>query len=266
MGRHLPSGRDEPLYVRLKRALRERIGRGLKPGDPLPSEAELCREHELSRMTVRLALSALVNEGVIVRRQGKGTFVAEPKRAEYASYFGSFTEEVRAIGRAGGTKLVSFEIIRPDPRVAGKLRLAPDDDVVKIRRVRDVDGEPVCYQVSYLVRSTFPDLDGDELAIGSLYARLEGTLGEPLVEAEESVEAMLADPYRAKLLGIRTGSPLLVIERLVFSRSGLAAEFNRSFYRAQSARLLLRTQRAMESNSKYQLSLQGRGEALVRDD
>lgn len=266
MARRLPAGPDEPLYVRLKRALRERIGAGLVPGDMLPSEAELCKEYRLSRMTVRLALTALVNEGVVVRRQGKGSFVAEPKRAETFAYFGSFTEEVRAQGRSGGTKLVSFEIIHPDPRVAQKLRLKPGEEVLKIRRVRYIDREPVCYQVSYLARATFPQLSGRELTKGSLYARLEGELGEALVEAEESVEAMLADPYRAKLLGIKTGSPLLVIERLVFSQSGLAAEFNRSFYKAESARMLLRSQRALSATSSYRLSLHDQEEALTRDD
>lgn len=266
MARRLPPGPDEPLYVRLKRALRERIGVGLAPGDMLPSEAELCKEYRLSRMTVRLALTALVNEGVVVRRQGKGTFVAEPKRAQTFSYFGSFTEEVRAQGRSGGTKLVSFEIIAPDPRVAEKLRLNAGEDVLKIRRVRYVDGEPVCYQVSYLSRTTFPQLRGAELANGSLYARLEGELGEALVEAEESVEAIVADPYRAKLLGIKTGSPLLVIERLVFSESGLPTEFNRSFYKAESARLQLRSKRALDAASPYRLSLHEQGEALMRDD
>ncbi|MGH7709123.1 MAG: GntR family transcriptional regulator [Vulcanimicrobiaceae bacterium] len=266
MGRRLPPGADEPLYIRLKRALRERIGAGLVAGDIIPSEAQLCKEYRLSRMTVRLALSALVNEGVVVRRQGKGTFVAEPKRTEIAAYFGSFTEEVRAQGRAGGTKLVSFEIVHADPRVAAKLRLNSDEEVLKIRRVRYVDGEPVCYQVSYLARATFPALSGRQLARGSLYEHLEGTLGEALADAEESVEAMRADPYRAKLLGIKAGAPLLVIERLVFSQSGLAAEFNRSFYRAESVRLLVRSRRALDGKSRYRLSLSEGDKATVQDD
>lgn len=262
----LPPGPDEPLYVRLKRALRDHIGRGLKPGDPLPSEADLCRQYRVSRMTVRLALSALDNEGVITRRQGKGTFVAMPKRAAYVPYFGSFTEEMRAQGRAGGTKLVTFEIIRADARIADRLRLEPHDEVIKIRRVRYADEEPICYQVSYLARSRFPALKSKQIARSSLYTQLESTLGEPLEEAEESVEALLADPYRAQLLGIKPGAPLLLIERLVFSQSGLAAEFNRSFYKAEAARLVLRSRRATDASEPYRLSLSDQQELHASND
>ena len=265
MRKRLPPGRDEPLYVRLKRALRQHIGNGLQPDDALPSEFDLCRDYGVSRMTVRLALSALANEGVVVRRQGKGTYVAHPKRGETVAYFGSFTEEVQAQGRSDAARLVSFEIIRPDPRIARKLRIPLDDDVIKLRRVRYVDGEPMCYQVSYLARARFPALDPAEFEGSSLFARLEGTLGEPLVEAEESVEAMRADPFRAKLLGIKTGAALLVIERLVFSRSGLAAEYNRSFYKAESARLLLRSQRAVVPSGPFRLSFANQ-EASHLDD
>lgn len=240
----LPSSPTEPLYVRLKIALRDLIGGGLLPGDRLPSETELCKKYGLSRITVRQALHALENEGAIERRQGRGTFVASPKRDEPIAYFRSFSEEMEAQGRRSTARLISSEVVNADPRVAARLRILPGTKVQKIRRVRIVDKEPICYQVSYIPHIFVRSISRGDLRNGSLYGYLEKALGEPLHEAEESTEAMLADPYRAELLNIKKGAPLLVMERVVFSQSGRIVEFNRTFYNAQLVRLTLRARRA----------------------
>jgi DNA-binding GntR family transcriptional regulator len=249
----LPPSLSEPLYVRLKVALRDLIGKGMGTGDQLPSETALCREYGLSRITVRQALEALANEGAIERKQGRGTFVAAPKRTEPVVYFGSFTEEVAAGGHRGSTRLVSAEIVRADARVASRLRIQPHHAAWKIRRVRMSDGQPVCYQVSYVPRALLPDVSRTEFRRGSLYDRLERTLGEPLLDAEENIEAMLADPYRAALLDVRVGAPLLVLERVVFSKSGRTVEYNRSFYNALAVRLTLRSKRGSASHAPSRL-------------
>lgn len=240
----LPSTSSEPLYVRLKIALRDLIGSGLQAGDKLPSEAELCRKYAISRITVRQALGALENEGVIERRQGKGSFVSVPKLQEPISYFGSFTEEISAHGKRSSSKLVSLEVIEADLRVAQQLRLESGIKVLKVRRVRCADSQPICYQVTYVPHALLPHITRGALRRESLYTHLERSLGETLHEAEEIVEALLADPYRAELLQIKKGAPLLLIERRVFTRSGAAVEFNRSFYNAQMLRLTLRSRRA----------------------
>jgi GntR family transcriptional regulator len=262
----LPASVTEPLYVRLKIALRDLIGDGLQPGDRLPSEPELCRQYGLSRITVRQALSALENEGVIERHQGRGTFVATPKRDEPAAYFGSFTEEVAAQGRRGSTRLVSSEVMKADLRVAERLRISPGTHILKVRRVRMADRQPICYQVSYVPHARLRTISPSELRRGSLYERLEAALGEPLHEADESIQAMLADPYRAELLQIRTGAPLLVLERLTFTRSGLAVEYNRSFYNAQLVRLSLRSRRAPMPRAVNRLAFRDREEAIAAHD
>lgn len=249
----LPLPLDEPLYVRLKIALRNLIRGELQPGDQLPSENELCRQYKLSRITVRQALGALENEGAIERRQGRGTFVASPKRGEPITYFGSFTEELAAQGWTGSARLISFEVIEADLRVATQLRSAPATMVFKIRRVWDADARPICYQVSYVPQSILRTVTRAELRSDSLYERLESVLGEPLYEADEAIEAVLADPYRAKLLQTSRGAPLLMMERVVFSRSGTAVEYSRSFYNAQIIRLTLRARRATEAAANGRL-------------
>jgi GntR family transcriptional regulator len=256
----------EPLYVRLKMALRDLIGDNLRPGDRLPSEPELCRQYGLSRITVRQALSALESEGVIERYQGRGTFVAAPKRDEPAAYFGSFTEEVAAQGRRGSTRLVSSQLVNADTRVADRLRIPAGDRVFKIRRVRMADRQPICYQVSYVPHGLLSNVAPDEFRRGSLYQRLEAALGEPLYEAEECIEVMRADPYRAGLLQIKTGAPLLVLERLTLTRSGKAVEYNRSFYNGQLVRLSLRSRRAPIPMAVNRLTFRDNEEVVAVND
>jgi GntR family transcriptional regulator len=241
----LPLLPDEPLYVRLKVSLRNLIRTELGPGDQLPSESELCTQYQVSRITVRQALGALENEGAIERRQGIGTFVALPKRAEPITYFGSVIEELAGQGGSASFRLVSLEVIEPDLRVATQLRLTPQTKVVKIRRVWNADRKPMCYQVTYIPHSILRPTRA-ELRRDSLYSRLEEALGEPLHEAEESIEAMLADPYRAELLQIKQGAPLLMLERVALSRSGRAVEYSRFFYNSQLVKLTLRARRATE--------------------
>lgn len=262
----LPPSITEPLYVRLKIAIRDLIGKGLRPGDRLPSETELCREYGLSRITVRQAFDALAKEGAIERKQGRGTFVAMPKRAEPVVYFGSFTEEVAADGHRGSTRLISAEIIEADARVSNRLRIQPHQAAWKIRRVRMSDGQPVCYQVSYVPQLLLPNAARAEFRRGSLYDRIERTLGEPLSDAEENIEAMLADPYRATLLDLHVGAPLLVLERVVFAISGRTVEYNRSFYNALSVRLTLHSKRGSATHVPSRLRFRSRiDEALVND-
>lgn len=197
----------------------------------------------LSRTTVRQGLDALANEGVIERRQGRGTFVAAPKRAEAVVYFGTFAEELAADGRRGSARLVSAEVIDADSHIAGRLRLGLRQSVWKILRVRLNDGQPSSYQVSFVPCALMPQMSPAERRLGSFYDRLERLLGEPLTDAEESIEALLADSYRAELLNVPIGVPLLVLERVVFSKSGRPVEYNRSFYDALMVRFMLHSKR-----------------------
>ncbi|MGH7121180.1 MAG: GntR family transcriptional regulator [Acetobacteraceae bacterium] len=262
----LPPSITEPLYVRLKIALRDLIGKGLGVGDRLPTEIELCREYGLSRITVRQALNALVNEGAIERKQGRGTFVAAPKQAESVPYFGSFTEEVAADGHRGSTRLVSAAIVNADARVASRLQIPLHRPTWKIRRIRMSDGRPVCYQVSYVPQALLPNALRTEFRYGSLYEFLERALGEPISDAGENIQAMLADPYRAALLDVRPGAPLLVLERTVSSKSGRIVEYNRSFYNALTVHLTLRSKRGAAAHGQSRLRFSTEPDGIAIND
>lgn len=254
----------EPLYVRLKEAIRELIGSGMQAGGKLPSETELIETYGVSRMTVRLAMGALEQEGVVVRKQGKGTFVAQPKQV--VPYFGSFLDEMGAQGHSISARLVSFEVAHPAPHVADRLAVDRADYIYKIRRVRALDGHPICYQVNYLPEALFPGLSHKAVSGDPLHATLEGLLEGRLDDADETVDALLADPYRAELLGVEPGAALMLIERLVFDDSGRAMDLDRSFYPGQLARLQLRLHTAPRDTAGHRLALHTDSKASYCDD
>lgn len=233
-----------PLYVRLKEAVGRFMSAEFSVGDLLPSEARLIQEYGVSRTTVRLALGALANEGLIIRKQGKGSFVAQPKKD--VPYIGTLRDGAELYGRLLTTALVSFDSVIPVPRIAQLLDITEGAHVHKIRRVRLVEGEPVCYQVHYLPQKDFPEVSQADVEDGT-FDELVAELLANDESADESVEALLADPYRASLLDVDPGSPLLLVQRVLYDpRTDRPIELTRSFYCGHSVRLQLGSHSAPE--------------------
>lgn len=230
----------DPLYVRLKQTLRTVLATELKPGDRLPSEGELERTYGVSRTTVRLALGALADEGLISRQQGRGSFVTEPKKPLDAT--GDFVEDLANDGRALASRVISFETMAPDQRVAQVLQLSDSDPVYKIRRAWQLDGQPFCYQASYVPKAILPGLTQKSLETDAAFRGLGGIFDGSAATVEESVEALLADKYRAEILGVPVRSALLVLERVVRIKTGRPGEYNRSFYPGHAVKLNLMPQ------------------------
>ncbi len=259
MTSRLPYSPSEPLYARLKIALRQMIAAGMKPGDQLPTEIQLCETYGVSRITVREAMQVLEAEGVLVRRQGKGTFVADPRVREPAAYFGSFKNEFGAHDKDGVGEIISCEVLQADLRIANRLNVAVDTPVYRIRSKRLNDGQPVCYQVSYIPKTLLHEAVADGFEPRSLYWRLERALGDTIEEAQEAVDVVEADRYRAKHLAVKLKTPLLLIERVVYSRAGIAVEYSRSFYNPRLVSLTFSSRRSAEAGQTQRLQLR-RGE------
>jgi len=249
MTTRLPPSATEPLYARLKIALRQMIGAGLRPGNQLPTEAELCERYGVSRITVREAMRVLEAEGVIVRRQGKGTFVADARPREPAAYFGAVKDDFGAHDTDGVGRTVSCEVLSADLRIAGRLNVEPGTEVYRIRSRRLARDVPVCYQISYVPKPLVGLIDVAAIEQRSLYDRLEHALGETIEEAQESVDIVVADRYRARQLDVELDTPLLLIERVVFSRSGVAVEYSRSFYNPKRVTLRFSSRRSAEAGA-----------------
>ena len=149
-----------PLYLQLASLIRRCISSGLlKPGDHLPSEAELCRHFTISRSTVRQALKELEEQGLILRRQGLGSFVAEPKLYRRSENIYSFTSEAAAMGRKPGSRLLSFEVLRPSAEIRRLMEIGDESvEVYRFTRIRLVDEVPLMLETSYYPCYIYPGL------------------------------------------------------------------------------------------------------------
>ena len=231
-----------PLYYRVREAIRERIEAGeWKPGDLIPPESKLLGAFGVSRATIRQALLELVREGLLVRKQGRGSFVATRKIAEPLPRLVSFSEEMGREGLVASTRSIQVEVVQAHGRVASALRVPPTDTCIRLERVRCANGQPIVLLVSYLPTSL--GIDPDEDFSGSLYALLEGKYGIELGEALQVIEAGAADKYVASQLNIGEGEPILIIRRGLFTKDESPVEYVEGFYPADKYRYTIRLDR-----------------------
>jgi GntR family transcriptional regulator len=229
-----------PLYVQLKNAVISRISTGdLRPGDRVDSEAELERIHGVSRITVRQALKALVQEGQLYRVPGKGTYVAARKVAPLAA-FTSFSENMRSQGLSPSYQLLATELIDPPPLVRQELRLSERDRAFHLERLLLADERPMGLQDGFYPARYFGDDAGQispsSLDTRSLYEQLEQLLDVPLGKASETVEPAIAKRKEVELLGIPTGAPVLVVRRIAYLASGEPVETVKLVFRGDTYR------------------------------
>jgi GntR family transcriptional regulator len=217
---------NRPVHLCIRDDLRLRISAGeWGAGERLPSETELAAWYGVARMTVRQAVGALAAEGVLVRRQGLGTFAAVPAPAARSGYLQSFTEELRGQGRDVRTSLIRAATEQPPAIAREALQLGDSAVAILVRRLRVVDGLPAVLQNSWLPYSRFAGLEADPLLDGSLYAQLEGRFGVRIIRARQQADATAADAEDAALLGLRPSDPVLRIARTAYDSSSLAVEF-----------------------------------------
>lgn len=227
---------SEPKYYAVKRHLLEFIGL-LDPGAAVPTERELATQMQTSRTTVRQALSELVVEGRLVRRQGSGTYVAEPK-ITWPLYLGSFTEQVEASGFKPSSELLSASRVAASIELATKLALAPRAPVYKIERLRLADAWPIAVETSWLSADLFPGLSRQIRRHASLYALLAERYDTKLHTAEETIETAPASPREAIPLKVDLGTPMLIVSRQNFDSRGTPIELGRTWFRSDRVTLV----------------------------
>lgn len=222
-----------PLYLQLQRRIADAIASGrLKPGDSLPPERDMAAMTDLSRVTIRKAVQALVASGHLVQRRGSGTFVAaKVERLEQAlSLLTSFTEDMVRRGKSVESVWLSRAIHAPAPEEVMALGLGAGTMVARLERVRRSDGVPLAIERASLSTDVLPDPAAVET---SLYAVLQARGMRP-VRAVQRISAANLGPRDAELLGVPPGAAGLRIERIGYLPSGRVVEFTRSLYRGDA--------------------------------
>ena len=221
-----------PRYYQLKEIIRERVSSGeWSPGAPIPSERELCERYGISRMTARQSLTELVAEGLLYRRQGRGTFVGRPRISQQLQRLTGFTEDMRARTQRPGASVLGAELWPADQRAAEVLRVTPGQPVFRLRRLRSADSEPLAIETVVVAFPGCERLLAEDFGTHSLYRVLETTYGVPLVEAEQEVEAGLARAEEAELLQVDVGAPVLLTRRITYTEGQQPVEYATSVYR-----------------------------------
>lgn len=214
-----------PYYHQLKHLLLLRVdAEGLAGGDRFWSEHELCAEYGLSRSVVRQALSELEAEGIIERRRGRGTFLADV-RAEHglAQTSGGLHDVARIRGLRLTSRVLRHDVVPASDVIAARLECGPATPVIRIERVRSLDAIACVHTTTWLPAARFPGLDAVDLTDASLYEVLRGRHATSFGRAHRSVEAALPSAETAHLLGIDRGAPVLVLRST--QRDGLGVPF-----------------------------------------
>jgi GntR family transcriptional regulator len=230
-----------PIYYQLQRGIMQLIESGaFKPGDSLPSETELSRAYSISPMTVRQAMSELVNRGYIHRIRGRGTFVSPRPLEHPLDQLVGFSEDMRARHMTPGARILLLEPTTPPAELIEQAGLAADAPMTRIKRVRFVGDEPVGVHDAYLHQIVIAE--ADLARTPSLY-QLLGQMGITLGEGTDKIEAVPAGKETAELLRVRAGAPLLRTTRLAWSTTGQFVEYVVALYRADLYQYRVRLKR-----------------------
>lgn len=222
------AGDPTPLYLQLARHLEDAIRDGrFRPHEALPSERLLSESLELSRVTTRKAIDQLVTQGLVVRRQGSGNYIA-PQLEQPLSRLTGFSEELHLRGFTPSSRWLTRSLTPATPEEQLSLGLSPGSPVARLERLRLADEVVMAYEVSVLPQDVVPEPAAVE---GSLYEHLRSRGREP-VRALQHIRAQNADARLAEMLGVPAGHALLFITRVGYLASGQAVELTLSYCRS----------------------------------
>jgi GntR family transcriptional regulator len=226
-------------YYLIRSILRSRLQREYAPGSRLPTEFELCRMFQASRVTVQQALALLEKDGLIRREQGRGTFyLGEPPESNKAKLSG-LLESVLKYRKGAYARVLDKRIVPASPRIAEHLRINPEAPIVAIDRVAIVDEAPIVFIAAFLPADIGAPLlseDGELSQRKSIVSILRDKYGIPVASVHQTIGAVLADPSFAPALGVEFGEPVLEVERTYLDANSRPVNFSISFYRTDRYR------------------------------
>ena len=221
-----------PLYLQIKTLITRGLQAGeWKPGDAIPSEGDLAKRFGVSQGTVRKAIDAMASENLLIRRQGKGTYVATHHEARAQFRFLRLSPDA-ARDEVSDSRILDCRRIRASAEIARLLRLKAGDPLVAIRRVLSFDGVPTVLDDLWLDGTVFKGLTAERIAAyqGPLYGLFESEFATPMTRAEERIRAVQADAETARILAVAPHAPLLSVERVSMTYADRPVELRRGLY------------------------------------
>lgn len=230
---HFSADASTPLYVQLAAYLKHQIQIGvLKPGDKMLAENDIAEILRISRTTVRLSFNHLVDEGLIVRYRGKGSYITEPKLRRNVNYLYNFTENIRASGSQPSSFVLRCAVEKADEMAQAKLLLPTENkDVFVLERLRLADGKPLILETSIIPYYLCRGIEGVDFSAASLYAVLQNQYDLHISRAEEIISAVVIKKPLCMRLECSPGSPGYRIERVSYLDTGYACEYTTSVTR-----------------------------------
>jgi len=228
-----------PLYIQIAEALLDRIESGeLPPGERLPSEREWSEQLGVNRMTLRRALQLLEMQGLLVRRRGNGTYIAEPKIERQAGKLVLFARGMARRGFVPGARVLTLEKRQATAVEAQQLKIPVAAPVYFVFRIRLVNQEPVMLERFTVPAQRFPGFEQYDFAVRLVSDVMEQEYGIAEVRARQSLEPVVASEYEADLLGIKAGAPLMLERRLGIDENDQPVEYGRDLYRGDRFRFV----------------------------
>lgn len=221
-----------PLYYQLKECIKEAVLAGtLKPNDKLPTEEELCKAYSISRPVIRQAYAELINEGIITRHKGKGTFVKEREvKGSFFRELSNFHNEMKRLGLTPSTKIIDLEVIPYKSSVFSNLDLDPQDECLHIRRLRYGDDIPIVLVESFVPLRYFPGIQETDFVNSSLYDIFEKDYSTYVSRAERTIEARIIDDSDASLLEVKRHSAIHFVKTKAYDQNNRIIEYSIAIY------------------------------------
>ncbi|MED4206347.1 GntR family transcriptional regulator [Neobacillus mesonae] len=234
----LQHGSVIPLYHQLKERLKEAIETGRWTlGDKIPSENQLMDQFGVSRNTSKKAIEELVQEGILYRVQGKGTFVAKPKLQQSLMGFYSFSKVLKEKGLNPKDVILKIEEVSPTEKIREALELSEDEMVIEMKRLRCANNEPYILESSFIPKSVVQDPKQlNQVGEISLYDLFSQQFNIVVTRAKEAFEPVLIRAEESEYLETEAGQPALLLERTAFDVSGMPVEFCISIVRGDRCR------------------------------
>jgi GntR family transcriptional regulator len=231
-----------PYYYQLKKHIEGKIRSGeWAAGQKLPSEQALCDHFGVSRTVVRQALRALASESLIETYKGRGSFVAAPKHAwQLMQSLAGFYEDAANSGQVVSTRVLDLRVTVASGEVAELLKLAEGERVIKLHRLRLLDGEPVVVVISYIPERLCPSLIDEDFTTRPLYRVLSEKYGLVIAEGMRTIESINAPPDLAHLLEVPTGAALSLLRSISWLADGTPLEYYIAWHRGDRSRFQVR--------------------------